>query len=503
MDKRFTAKILALVLAVTIAFPGTAFAADETGGALADGVPAIGLEAENTEGGAENTEQVTGDPEDLSEGTTEEGSEPEVLPQENAEPSDTEEPAEPAGDGEAEIAVLAGLTAEENPTGTVELTWEAFEGAAYYEASSPQINDGEAARAEECVQSFSGLDHGAAYDFIVTAFDENGEALAQSAVSIDTVAYRINFDESYWRVLKNRKIKPRKFGINLTKMIKEPYSGYAVVQGGCTDGTYAYYLMVSSKTQKGRVLKVRIKGNKVVKRSKILKTWHGNGMAYDSKRKKLVVIAREHRKQQITVISAKTLKVTKQKNVKYNYDIDAGSSRLSARYKQSGLAAIAYVKKYDCYIAFERVHHNLLFFDPDSFECIGLAYTDFDDKYPGKFQAMDADNKYVYLLLSYENRKQPYNLILAIDWNSENLLPVVNASKSKDLPYVPKYWKCSNDLSGKPDAVIRIRTPHEAENIYHTTDKKGKEHFYMAEYYGHKVRGRYRRDNYVYDLGII
>ena len=476
MNKRFISRILTLVLAVAIAFPGAAFAADE---AAEDAVPAADPAAELE-------------------------AEPAV-----AEPL-AEQPEENAAGG-SEIAVLAGLTAEENPTGTAGLTWEPFEGAAYYEASSPQINGGEPVRTEECTYSFSGLDHGATYDFAVAAYDENGAVIAQSAVSVDTVAYKTVFDESAYRVLKNRKIKPRKFGINLTRMIREPNKGYAVVQGGCTDGRYAYYLMVSSKTQRGRVLKVRIKGNKVVKRSKILNTWHGNGMAYDSTRKKLVVIAREHRKQQLTVIDAKTLRVTKQKNVKYNYDIDAGSSKLSRRYKQSGLAAIAYVKKYDCYITLERVHHNLLIFDPDTFECIGLAYTDFDSRYPGKLQAMDADDKYVYLLLSYYSRKQPYNLILAIDWNSENLLPVVNASKSMDLPYVPKYWECGNDLDGKPDAVIRIRTPYEAENIYHTTDKSGNEHFYMAEYYGHyaykkagKKRKRYyKRDNYVYDLGII
>ena len=399
--------------------------------------------------------------------------------------------------------MLTGLTAEENPTGTVELAWEPFEGASYYEASSPQLGDGETAITEECVYEFSGLDHGRTYDFAVAAYDVNDEVIAQSAVSIKTVAYKIKFNEAKYRVLKNRTIKPKKFSINLRKMIREYSSGYSVVQGGCTDGTYAYYLMVSSTTQKGRVLKVKIKGNKVVKRSKILNTWHGNGMAYDSKRKKLVVIAREHRKQQLTVIDAKTLKITKQRNVKYHYNINAGSKRLNARYKESGLAAIAYVKKYDCYIALEREHHNLLVFSPESFECIGLAYTDLGSKYPGTFQAMDADDKYVYLLLSYYSSKQPYNLILAIDWNSENLLPVVNASKSKDLPYVPDYWYCSNKMDGSIDAAIRIRTKHEAENIYHTTDKKGREHFYMAEYYGHIVRGKYRRDNYVYDLGII
>ena len=241
-----------------------------------------------------------------------------------------------------------------------------------------------------------------------------------------------------------------------------------------------------------------------------LNTWHGNGMAYDSKRKKLVVIAREHRKQEITLIDAKTLRITKQKNAKYHNKINAGSAELNARYKKSGLAAIAYVKKYDCYVAFEREHHNLLIFDPDTFECIGLAYTNLGSKYPGTFQAMDADEKYVYLLLSYYNKSQPYNLILALDWNSENLLPAVNACKSKDPTFVEHYWYCNNKQNGKPDAVIRLKTKHEAENIYHTK-KNGKEHFYLAEYYGHiayKKVGRrkmsyFKRDNYVYDLGII
>lgn len=473
----FRTKLIALLLAAVMVLPTAAFADDEAQGEL----------PQETETQAEETG--------------------EELPEETPE---TETPAEapadePAVDDNVEPAILENLTIEENPTGTVEIKWDAVEGAAYYEVASPGVDDGAAARTEETAHTISGLGHGVDYDFTVAAFDENGKTIALGAISIKTVAYHINYNESAFRELKSRTIKPKRFKINLRKMIKESHKGYAVVQGGCTDGTYAYYLMVSSKTQKGRVLKVRIKTNKVVARSKVLKTWHGNDMAYDSKRKKLVVVAREHRKQELTVIDTKTLKVTKQKKVKYNYDIDAGSKRLSARYKKSGLAAISYVKKYDCYIALERVHHNFLIFDPDSFECIGLVYTNLGSKNPGTFQGMDADSRYVYLLLSYYNEGgvvQPYNKIVAVDWNSENLLPVVNASKSKDLPYVEKYWHCNNDLSGKPDASIRVKTKYEAENIYHTT-KNGKEHFYMSEYYGHKVRGRYHRDNYVYDLGII
>ena len=335
----------------------------------------------------------------------------------------------------------------------------------------------------------------------------------------------ITFDESLYRTLSSRTITPKKkLKGNLTSMIKEGNSGYASVQGGCTDGTYAYYLMVSTKTQKGRVLKVNLKNNKVVKRSKVLNTWHGNGMAYDSKRNKLVVIAREHRKQEITVIDASTLKVTRQQNVKYDYFSGADSDSLCETHQQQGLASIAYVPKYDCYVAMERVYHNLLIFDPDSFEAIGMVNTVITEAFPGTYQAMDADDKYVYLLLSSYDKDglyQPYNLVLALDWNSENLLPLVN---DESVSFIEKAWNCNNDGSGRPDAVLKLKTKYEAENIYHTTDKNGNEHFYLSEYYGHgvyktvtkkvKVNGKwkkkkvkklkyYKRDNYVYDLGII
>ena len=340
--------------------------------------------------------------------------------------------------------------------------------------------------------------------------------------------YKINFDESLYRKLSNRTVKPRKrLKGNLTSLIKEGNNGYSAVQGGCTDGKYAYHMMVSTKTQKGRVLKVKLSNNNVVKRSKVLNIWHGNGMAYDSKRNRLVVIAREHRKQEITVIDASSLKITRQGNVKYNHYAGADDDSLSELHQQQGLAAIAYLEKYDCYVALERVYHNLIMFDPDTFEAIGMARTGFSDQFPGTFQAMDADEKYVYLLLSSYDKYglvQPYNLILAIDWNSENLLPVANKDAASHVPFVEKAWDCSNNRSGRQDAVIRLTTKNEAENIYHTTDKNGNEHFYLAEYYGHgvyktvtkrvKVNGRwkkkkvkklkyFKRDNYIYDLGVI
>ena len=344
----------------------------------------------------------------------------------------------------------------------------------------------------------------------------------------ETEEPEIVFDDSIYRTLTSRTVKPKKkLKIELKKLIGESNKGYSVVQGGCTDGKYAYYLMVSTKTQKGRVLKVNIKKNKVVKRSKVLKTWHGNGMAYDSRRKKLVVIAREHRKQEITVIDAKTLRITRQENVRYDNYNDAGLDSLSVTDQEQGLAAIAYVKEYDCYIALERVYHNLLIFDPDTLQAIGMVCTNITNSYPGTFQAMDADEKYVYLLLSPYYKYgliQPYNLMIALDWNGENLIPTMSGDSGESRGYIEKVWNCSNDGSGLPDAVLRLKVKNEAENIYHTTDKNGKEHFYLSEYCNKpvykkvtkkvKVNGKwkkkkvkklkyYNRKNYVYDLGII
>ena len=97
---------------------------------------------------------------------------------------------------------------------------------------------------------------------------------------------------------------------------------------------------------------------------------------------------------------------------------------------------------------------------------------------------MDADEKYVYFLLS-PGSGQSRNIILALDWNSENLIPVVNG----DTEYVDHMWKCNNDGSGRPDAVINIPVGHESEGLFHLTNSDGTSHFYLSEYYG---RDHYR-----------
>jgi len=268
----------------------------------------------------------------------------------------------------------------------------------------------------------------------------------------------------------NTNLAPKKLNVNLRKKLGEGLDGYSVVQGSCTDGKYAYYLLVSTKNQKGRIVKVKVSNHKVVKRSKALNVHHGNGMAYDSKRKQLVVVGREKYKHRLTVINAGTLKVKKQVYVKF----PSGAEGYTKKNASLGYAAIAYNKKLDKYVATLRKTRDFVLISPDKFRVTKVIKSSkFIDKL---LQAMDADEEYIYVVYSSKTSKAN-NTIAVYDW------------------------------TGKYIKSIKTKVPYEGESIYHIQKGK-KEIFYMATYrskYKYK-RNRcitLRRDNYVYKLGAI
>ncbi len=282
-------------------------------------------------------------------------------------------------------------------------------------------------------------------------------------------------------------------GLSLRKIINEPNSGYAVAQGAATDGKYAYYVMASSSTQKGRILKVNLKNKKDYKAGPVIGLHHANGMTYDSKRNVLVAVGYGANRHQLTFIDPSTLKIKKQTKLKYSYADNISGMPKNA--ENNGIAAIAYVPKYDVYVARSRgkgsysnttssANNNIWVFNAETLQAVGHIYTKVCSDYPATYQSMDADERYVYFLLS-PGSGQKKNIIIALDWNSENLLPVVNG----DAKYVDHMWYCNNNGTGKPDAVVRIPVSNESEGLFHTTDKNGNEHFYVSVYYG---RWRYK-----------
>ena len=454
------------------------------------------------------TENAAGD----STGNTENTVTPEE-PAKEAEtvPETSAEPAEPAAEVQlAEITVKA--SKDEN---FVSVFWQKVDGAAYYMVSLAEDKNGileaqeqKVEAGKECKWVFRSDKGGTvkveAYRVKANTGDKAGTADGETAAAPEYEKFAegtaTDIDEISRPKLSDRSTQAAYTGHSLRELIGEPNSGYAVAQGAATDGTYAYYMLASSTTQMGRVLKIRLSDGAVVGRGPVIAIHHANGMTYDSKRKKLVAVGYGAYRHNLSIINPDTLQLEDNKTLGYkNADKFSG---MPSGAQNNGIAAISYIPKYDVYVARSRgkvsghpettgsANNNIWVFnaEPDkdtgNLEAIGHIYTKVTGAYPETYQAMDADEKYVYFLLS-PGSGQRRNIILALDWNSENLQPVLNG----DAEFVDYMWKCNNDGSGRPDAVINIPVGHESEGLFHITNSDGTSHFYLSEYYG---RDHYR-----------
>lgn len=272
------------------------------------------------------------------------------------------------------------------------------------------------------------------------------------------------------------KIKPvvlKKNGnkINLRKLAGEKYSGYSIVQGACTDGKYAYYLMDTMKNEHGRILKIRIKDNKKIAVSKVIKTHHGNGMTFDTKRNRIVVVGRKKYENYLTIINAKTLKKVSDKKIYYPKKLK-GATKAVLKAKK-GFSAISYIPEKDCYIVQIRERHDFMVLNG---KLKPQRYIITNKDYSGTYQAIDADTHYVYVVLSPKDKKQPSNIIAIFNWK------------------------------GKFIKKLKSHVPYESENLYHIDTNKGSI-FYMSIYKSglKKKNGKkyITRDDYLYKLGLI
>ena len=162
-------RIMAVILAAVLALPVSIFAADDMS-------PEADLQAESA---SPVTELVTDD---------------ESLEEEYSD-SDIDSLVHGL---EPKIGFLENVKIEENPSGTVELGWDKYDEAVYYEISSPKINNGSPVRLKSNSHTFTGLEHGTVYDFVIVALDWNERVIAQSAISIETAEYKVSFIESLY-----------------------------------------------------------------------------------------------------------------------------------------------------------------------------------------------------------------------------------------------------------------------------------------------------------------
>ncbi len=479
--KRITAILLTVMMAFSV--PGFAEAEDavqENSGYSDEYTVENAPEADMTDASAEDTNGDPAEPapSDLNaeDNTEAEGAadaadniadNADSIQLEAAEAAPAEQTPAPAEEVLSEIRVNAA-----GEDGSLTVVWSAVAGAEYYivrldnNAAGTKVTVSGDTVLRTVIKASTGSAHSVTVEAYRSRTEAEGGDLIIGKGKIDNVS-----PSARSRITRNT-ASASNLGINLRKMLDEPRDGYSVVQGGCTDGTYAYSLLVSSGNQKGRILKSRVGTGTVIAKSKVINICHGNGMTLNTKERKLVIVGRESRRNQLTIVNADNLADVSYVNVNYS---NSGYWNNTAG---NGLSCISYIPKYDCYVALQRKTHELLVLDK-YFRVIGQVGTTITAKYPGVYQAMDADERYVYLLLSYHSSRQPYNIILVLDWNSENLLEVVNGNRS----YINKRWLCNNNGSGEPDTVIRINTQYEAENIYHIDQGNGTSRFYLSEYY--------------------
>lgn len=100
----------------------------------------------------------------------------------------------------------------------------------------------------------------------------------------------------------------------------QPKEGYSIMQGGCTDGKYAYYILQNSdfSPRIDRIYKVDLATMEIVAESETLELQHANSLVYNSKLNTLINVNYDPDGQVLTYVDPDTLKITGTKEVEFH-----------------------------------------------------------------------------------------------------------------------------------------------------------------------------------------
>lgn len=252
---------------------------------------------------------------------------------------------------------------------------------------------------------------------------------------------------------KLQKYKKKTF--ELKGRAKQSLGGYDTVQGGCSDGKYAYYALYNRKVEKCKIVKVKLSNMKVTKVSGILEIAHGNDMTYNSKTKRVIVTHTKVNTKRISIINPSSLRIERTFDVKIPEKMRGVSDKELKKMK--GFAGIAYNKKRNQYVTFLNSTGDLMILD-SNFNPV--SYIKPSSKSSLTKQGIDAMDDYI--LISYSGST---NIIMVYTWEGQ---------------YVTR---------------INVKKGYEIENIFHV----GKQYYatFYRSYYKNK---KLKRDNYVYKI---
>ena len=236
-----------------------------------------------------------------------------------------------------------------------------------------------------------------------------------------------SYREKYFKIVKKGDNDQKIFAYRTVKGAFEikrasgvSEGGYRAVQGGNTDGTYAYTAMgkKGSKTY-GKIVKTRLSDMKVVKVSKNLKINHANDITFDPAHCRLVVTHNDKHRKRVSFVNPKTLKVTGHKDIAVPATLKgATKAQLSAI---GGFSSVTYMRdgKYaGNYIAVISGVHNFLVLNSS---LKPIEYITVSTKYKSSqvyYQGADNINGNLYISIFPRNKKYK-NMICIYDMDGE------------------------------------------------------------------------------------
>ena len=301
----------------------------------------------------------------------------------------------------------------------------------------------------------------------------NRDTSVRGTTAAPTTIGRV-YREKYFKIIRKKDGNDKKvyryknvrgaFEIKRASGVSE--SGYRAVQGGNSDGTYAYTAMgKKGSSTYCKIVKTRLSDMKVVKVSGNLKLNHANDITFDPANYRLVVTHNDKHTMRVSFVNPDSLTVTGYKDISVPSTLKgATKSQLSAI---EGFSSVTYMRdgKYaGNYIAVISGYHNFLVLSPN-FKPI--EYITVSTKLNGSqvyYQGADNINGNLYIAIFPRDKKY------------HNMISIYN-------------------MDGEFQGKITLNSGYELENVFHsgsimyvTLYKKVKKTWYTTKAVKKKVK---------------
>lgn len=190
--------------------------------------------------------------------------------------------------------------------------------------------------------------------------------------------------------------------VELRALARQSLGKWDTVQGSCSDGTFGYYVLNRRSSGNCKILKVRLSTMRRVRLSGVLSIGHGNGIAYDSSAKRLVVHVSGKK---FAFVSPTTLRVTKTMKV----ELGTGTWGVVTKTKRH-FSAVAYCKSRKQYALLSSSPGSVLVADKDLSPVKYLNLTRFGH---GTLQSIACTDSYILIAWSGPN------YIYVYDWSGK------------------------------------------------------------------------------------